>query len=61
MALCMSDADLYTLAVLFGGDDAYERAQDNACEWEPCCYNYPTIPQYTMPEVVQGMNDFLNQ
>ena len=36
-SLCTAQADVYGIAVLSMGADAYESAQDGGCEWEECC------------------------
>ena len=36
---CVAQAAAYAAAVLGLGGEAYENAQDSACQWQPCCCN----------------------
>ena len=47
--------------VAIAGGDAFESAQDKYCVWIECCpevYLAP-VPQFTMSEVVNGINNFI--
>ena len=59
--LCVGQADIYEVAVAIAGGDAFESAQDKYCVWIDCCpevYLAP-VPQFTMSEVVNGINNFI--
>ena len=37
LALCRSQAHFYYIAVVEGGEGAFESAQNEHCVWEECC------------------------
>ena len=38
--LCTAQADAYVAGIIIGGNDAYEKGQDEFCRWKTCCSIY---------------------